>query len=215
MTIRLVVGLGNPGKTYEGTRHNVGRDFVTWLAKNYNGVLKSNIQCRAHCTTVKIVGHSVHLVVPKTYMNDSGSCVKETLDYFKIPPEQMLVVHDELDLLPGVVRLKEAGCINGHNGLKDIVRGLGGKHVFFRLRIGIGHPGRRDKVISYLTAQKLPDYERELIEQAYQLEESVLLHLVSGNIAAAMQLLHTSSLGKENSLFGVGGAGHKLRTTIS
>ncbi|MBT4664471.1 MAG: aminoacyl-tRNA hydrolase [Methylococcales bacterium] len=148
--LRLLVGLGNPGQRYIKTRHNVGFWFLDdWLAQLGSVSWRSESRFQADFAEVKIAGQSVIFLKPQTFMNLSGQAVGKVLRYFKISPQEMLVVHDELDFEAGVIRFKDGGGHGGHNGLRDIVATLGDGQ-FHRMRIGIGHPGDRRKVSDYV-----------------------------------------------------------------
>ena len=147
--IKLIAGLGNPGPEYEHTRHNAGFWWVDEAAR----LLKVSLQMeRSHFGLVartSVGGQSVWLVEPQTFMNLSGKSVGSLARFFKIAPEEVLVVHDELDLPPGGIRLKQGGGNGGHNGLKDIIARMGNNNNFFRLRLGIGHPGAKELVAGF------------------------------------------------------------------
>ena len=189
MAIRLIAGLGNPGRKHERDRHNVGFRFVSRLAERHRLALKSEARYHGLIGRLVLPGGDVWLAMPQTDMNASGKCVGAPSRFYKVAPEECLVVHDELDFTPGVAKLKEGGGVAGHNGLKDIAEHFGTQH-FWRLRIGIGHPGDKDLVADYVLSQPAPD-ERELIEQAVEkcLEVSPLL--LDGDMRAAMLKLHT------------------------
>ena len=162
--IRLLVGLGNPGPEYEQTRHNAGFWWVDDVARQ----LKVSLQMeRSHFGLVaraNVGGHSVWLVEPQTYMNLSGKSVGSLARFYKIAPEEVLVVHDELDLPPGEAKLKKGGGHAGHNGLRDIHAQLGSAD-YWRLRIGIGHPGDRNEVINFVLKPPRRE-EREAMAEA-------------------------------------------------
>ena len=139
-SIRLVVGLGNPGAQYEDTRHNAGFWYVEQLARSHGAILQPEKKFFGMTARVQIGGQEVRLLNPTTFMNRSGQAVGAMATFFKIPPESILVVHDELDLPAGVGRLKQGGGHGGHNGLRDIISSLGNSREFLRLRLGIGHP---------------------------------------------------------------------------
>jgi PTH1 family peptidyl-tRNA hydrolase len=192
--IRLIAGLGNPGRQHERDRHNVGFWFVSRLADLHRLTMKS--EPKYHGITGKLPGSAgeVRLAMPQTYMNLSGKCVGPLVRFYKIAPEECLVVHDELDFPPGAAKLKLGGGVAGHNGLKDIAAQLG-THHFWRLRIGIGHPGDKDLVADYVLAKPAPA-DRELIDQALAkcLDTSPLI--LSGEMHAAMLKLHTKDAAK-------------------
>ncbi len=191
MLIRLIAGLGNPGKRHERDRHNVGFQFVSRLAERHRVLLKSEAKFRGLIGRLSMPAADIWLAMPQTYMNDSGECVAALARFYKIAPQECLVVHDELDFAPGVAKLKEGGGVAGHNGLKDIAAGLGTQH-FWRLRIGIGHPGDKNVVADYVLSKPSPE-ERELIEQAIERSLEVSPLLLQGDMHAAMLKLHTKS----------------------
>jgi len=188
-TIRLIAGLGNPGRQHERDRHNVGFRFVSRLARAEHVELKA--VAKYHGLTAKLArpAGELWLVMPQTYMNASGKSVGALARFYKIPPGEILVVHDELDFPPGTAKLKLGGGVAGHNGLKDIAAQLG-THGFWRLRIGIGHPGDRNIVADYVLASPSPD-ERELIDAALARSLAVADLLLDGDMHAAMLKLHT------------------------
>lgn len=144
---RLIVGLGNPGPDYEETRHNAGFWFCAQLAEKRQAPLRH--EARFHGLVGQIPGPKLWLLLPQTFMNRSGQAVGALMRFHRITPAEMLVVHDELDIPPGQLRLKFGGGLGGHNGLKDITAHLGTQD-FWRLRIGIGHPGDRNEVVNYV-----------------------------------------------------------------
>jgi PTH1 family peptidyl-tRNA hydrolase len=190
-TIKLIAGLGNPGKKHEKDRHNVGFWFVSRLASGQRVELK--VVAKYHGLLGKLArpAGELWLLLPQTYMNLSGKSVGALARFYKIQPDEVLVVHDELDFPPGTAKLKLGGGVAGHNGLKDIAAQLG-THGFWRLRIGIGHPGDKNLVADYVLKQPASS-ERDLIEAvlARCLEISGLL--LDGDMEAAMLKLHTKS----------------------
>ena len=187
--IQLIVGLANPGAEYERTRHNAGAWFVTALADKAQAVLRSATTFQGmHCLT-RLHGHDCHLFIPTTFMNHSGQAVKALSSYYKIPPEAILIIHDEIDLPVGDVRLKFEGGHGGHNGLRDVIQHLGTPQ-FYRLRIGVGHPGNSKEVIDYVL--KLPaKAERALIDAALQEADKIVPLVLAGEYQKAMHQLHT------------------------
>lgn len=187
MSISLIVGLGNPGTEYAQTRHNAGFWYVERLAQRYGISLKSESRFHGLTGRGQIEGHDVRLLLPSTFMNRSGQAVVPMAKFFQVSPSQLLIAHDELDLASGVIRLKSGGGHGGHNGLRDIVPHLGNE--FHRLRIGIGHPGHRDKVTGHVLG-KAPPPEQALLDQA--IDEA--LHLtdlvIAGNLSQAMNQLN-------------------------
>lgn len=185
--MKLIVGLGNPGQKYEATRHNAGFWLVERFAARSGTVLRKDGKFQA------LVGRhgasGVWLVLPQSFMNSSGRPVQMMASFFKIAPAEVLVVHDELDFPPGVVKLKQGGGIAGHNGLKD-VSGRLGSHDYWRLRIGIGHPGERDAVTDYVLHR--PDQEeRAAIDAAIDRAIEVLPLVLGGDLQGAMLKLHS------------------------
>ncbi len=165
MTIKLIAGLGNPGPEYTRTRHNAGVWFVEELAQRNNISLRPEKKYSGLYGKGLIGGELVHLLIPTTFMNRSGQAVAPLANFFRINVENILIAHDELDMLPGSVKIKQGGGHGGHNGLKDIIARMANNKDFFRLRIGIGHPGHRDKVTGHVLG-KAPQNEQAQIEQA-------------------------------------------------
>jgi len=187
--IRLIVGLGNPGSEYATTRHNAGFWWLDELAQKQNLHFKHEAKFHGLATSTQLHGHEMLLLKPQTFMNVSGRAVAALAQFYKITPAEMLVVHDELDLSPGVARLKMGGGHGGHNGLKDIIVHLGSKD-FWRLRLGIGHPGVAAEVSDFVLNNPRRE-ERELIEQAMQHALEIVPLLIEGKTEAAMLRLHS------------------------
>ena len=191
MGIRLVVGLGNPGKEYERTRHNAG----FWLVERF--AAQNGIALRKDGKFQALVGrkdsHGPWLVLPQSFMNASGRPVQMIAGFFKIPAAEILVIHDEVDFPPGTARLKQGGGIAGHNGLKDISQRLA-THEYWRLRIGVGHPGDKNAVPDYVLGKPSAE-DRAAIDEAIARSIEVLPLCLSGDLQGAMQKLHT--VGKE------------------
>ena len=187
--LRLIVGLGNPGPEHARTRHNAGFWFVDALAERERARFGLESKLFGETAKVEIAGQPVWLLKPATFMNLSGKSVAAALRYWKIEPEEALLVHDELDLPPGVARLKFDGGHGGQNGLRDTMRLLGhGK--FHRLRIGIGHPGHKDKVTPWVLGKPGRDDEAAIL-RAIDDAAGVLPLAVQGNFPDAMTRLHT------------------------
>ncbi len=187
--IRLIVGLGNPGAEYETTRHNAGFWLVDRLAR---GDLRKEARFSALAAKTRIGGQEVWLLEPQTYMNRSGQSVGAIARFFKISPEEVLVVHDELDLPPGVARLKKGGSAGGHNGLKDISAALGTQD-YWRLRIGIGHPRElklQQAVVDFVLHRPRAE-EQSLIDEAIDKSLAIIPLLCDGRYEQAMMELHT------------------------
>lgn len=193
MSIRLIVGLGNPGPEYEQTRHNAGFWVVDNLESGFHGNgWQKESKFSALVSRVKIGGHDVWLMKPQTFMNRSGLAVGAMARFFRITPDEILVVHDELDILPGQAKLKRSGSTGGHNGLKDIASALGTQD-FWRLRIGIGHPrslNLKSPVIDYVL-QRPRREDMGCIEDAMAHAIQVVPMLCEGQYDKAMKELHT------------------------
>ena len=188
-TIQLIAGLGNPGAKYEGTRHNVGFWFVDELARSKGCSLHHENKFQGEVGKITINGQSVWLIKPMTFMNLSGQSVASLANYYKLTAENLLVVHDELDLEPGTVRLKCGGGHGGHNGLRDIISHFGSKE-FYRLRIGIGHPGSAADVSNYVLANPSSSDRNAFIE-AIDDCMPVLSQIVDGDMQKAMNHIHS------------------------
>lgn len=193
-SIKLIVGLANPGAEYAQTRHNAGAWYVDLLAGRHNQALKEESKFFGYTARLNLAGNDVRLLVPTTFMNLSGKAVAAMATFYRIAPDEILVAHDELDLPPGIAKLKLGGGNGGHNGLKDIQSKLGNNPNFYRLRIGIGHPGDRNKVVGFVLG-KPPATEQALIDEA--IDESLRctdLFLQEG-MTKAMNRLHTFKAG--------------------
>ncbi|HEC20328.1 MAG TPA: aminoacyl-tRNA hydrolase [Gammaproteobacteria bacterium] len=187
--VQLIVGLGNPGPKYEQTRHNVGFVFVDELARSKGASFKPDNKFHGEVCKLSLGGNDVWLLKPNTFMNLSGKSVAALARFYKIAPETILVVHDELDIPPGQLRLKQGGGHGGHNGLRDIVAQLGSKD-FLRLRIGIGHPGQSRDVSNYVLG-KAPRDEQIEIDNAIDEALRTLPQILDGEMQAAMNRLHS------------------------
>ena len=183
---RLIVGLGNPGADYSATRHNAGFRFCERLAAKLGVGL--NRESRFHGLVGHSHGGSLYILLPQTFMNRSGQAVAALVRFYRITPAEMLVVHDELDIVPGVLRVKFGGGLGGHNGLKDITAHLGTQD-FWRLRIGIGHPGDRNEVVNYVLKPPRPD-ERGEIDSAIDRALEAWQFIARGEWNSAMQKLN-------------------------
>lgn len=187
--MKLVVGLGNPGEKYAATRHNVGFHWLCRLAEAMQIPFKSETKFHGLCAAITQGNEQIWLLKPQTYMNASGMAVAALSRFYKISPHQILVVHDELDLLPGTAKLKLGGGAGGHNGLKDIIARLATQD-FWRLRIGIGHPGNKHAVVDYVLHPPGKE-EALLINDAIQRSLNIWPFIVNGDYTAAMHKLHT------------------------
>ncbi|WP_018232590.1 aminoacyl-tRNA hydrolase [Thioalkalivibrio thiocyanodenitrificans] len=186
--VQLVAGLGNPGPRYTETRHNAGFWFVDALARQHGADLRLENRFAGEVARIVLDGRETRLLKPQTFMNRSGQSLKLLAGFYRIPVEAILVVHDEIDLPPGEVRLKRGGGHGGHNGLRDIMAHLG--RDFLRLRIGVGHPGYKDEVVDYVLHRPSRDEEagiRESIDRAL----AVMPEVVAGELERAMHQLHS------------------------
>jgi peptidyl-tRNA hydrolase, PTH1 family len=186
--IRLMVGLGNPGAEYDGTRHNAGFWFIDEVARQLKVTLVPDRSYVGLVARLNLPGGPLWLLEPMTFMNLSGKSVAPLARFFKIAPEEILVAHDELDLMPGQMKMKLGGSHAGHNGLKDIQAQLGSPG-FWRLRLGIGHPGVKAEVINHVL-RKPPVAEREAIDQSIAQALGALDLLIAGDMERAMLKIH-------------------------
>ena len=187
--LRLIVGLGNPGADYVDTRHNAGFWLIDEIAADQGLSFRFEKRFNADECKFKAHGRDVFLQKPQTFMNRSGQSVAALARYYKIAVEEILVIHDELDLPPGVNRIKQSGGHGGHNGLRDIINHLGSRD-FFRLRVCIGHPGDSKQVVNYVL-HKPSVADLNLIEAANRDTLAAMPQLLEGRIDKAMQALHT------------------------
>ncbi|MBU1330640.1 MAG: aminoacyl-tRNA hydrolase [Gammaproteobacteria bacterium] len=188
--VQLIVGLGNPGPEYDQTRHNAGALFVERLAERQRVNLSVD---RKYFGLVGKFNHQdreVRLLIPTTFMNRSGQSVAALANFFKIKPEEILVAHDELDMPPGVAKLKQDGGHGGHNGLRDIIAQLGNQNNFHRLRLGIGHPGHASLVSNFVLG-RAPRSEQELLDTSIDFALDVLPEILAGDWTVAMRKLHS------------------------
>ena len=188
--IRIIAGLGNPEEKYERTLHNAGFWFVDELARKYGGSFRYEKKFDADYCRINLHGEDVWLVKPQSYMNCSGQPIRGVLDYYRLKTDQLLVAHDEIDLPPGTVRLKEGGGHGGHNGLRDIIKHCGNE--FLRLRLGVGHPGEKHKVTGHVLKRGSADTEAA-VERNIDDAVAVMPDVVDGSINAAMKKLHTKA----------------------
>ena len=187
--IKLIVGLGNPGSSHKLNRHNVGFWFVDALAQRVGGTtFRAEHKFQGEMCRVEIEGHDLRLLKPTTYMNRSGVSVQALSAYLHIQPEQILVVHDDLDLPVGTVRIKRGGGAGGHNGLRDCITHLGPD--FFRLRVGIGHPGQREDVIDHVLERASREDEAKIAEALGEALDVLPILLGQGD-QKAMHRLHS------------------------
>jgi len=191
MPIKLIAGLGNPGKKYESTRHNAGFWLVERLAAQHRLTLRKEPKFHALVARLDSASGPAWLQLPQTWMNESGSAVAALAQFHKIGADEILVVHDELDLPPGGVKIKQGGGHAGHNGLRDIIEKLGAPD-FWRLRIGIGHPGDRAEVASFVLRPPRQE-EASLISEAIEKSLAVWPSIAAGDMEKAMHRLHTGA----------------------
>ena len=188
--IRLIVGLGNPGAEYEQTRHNAGAWLVSRLARAENISLSPDRKFFGLAGRGRISGEDCWLLLPTTFMNLSGQAVAALANFYKIKPEEILVVHDELDLPAGVARFKTGGGHGGQNGLRDIISKLGNDKGFHRLRIGIGHPGDKNRVTGHVLSKPSANEQKQM-DEAIDNAIAVISLYVAGSKEKAMSELHT------------------------
>lgn len=190
--ISLIAGLGNPGSEYADTRHNAGFRFLDRLLADRGQTLKSEGRFAGHVAKVGIGGREVWLLAPDTFMNHSGDSVGKLAHFYKIPVNEILVVHDELDLPPGVARLKFGGGAGGHNGIADVIEKLGTPD-FLRMRLGIGRPATSAQVVSFVL-KKAPAAEQTLLDEAIHGALAQLEDIVHGRVQLAMNALHSHQI---------------------
>jgi len=187
-SIRIIAGLGNPEEKYERTLHNAGFWFADALAGKYGGSFRYEKKFDAEYCRVNMHGQDVWLVKPQSYMNLSGGPIRGVMDYYRLTVGELLVAHDEIDLPPGTTRLKLGGGHGGHNGLRDIIRHCGAD--FVRLRLGVGHPGEKSQVTSYVLKRASSDVERAIEENINEAIDVMPL-LIEDGLSAATKALHT------------------------
>lgn len=188
--VQLIVGLGNPGPEYDQTRHNAGALFVERVAASQRVNLSVDRKYFGLVGKFNHQGREVRLLIPTTYMNRSGQAVAALANFFKLKPEEILVAHDELDMPPGVAKLKQGGGHGGHNGLRDIIAQLGNQNNFHRLRLGIGHPGHASLVSGFVLG-RAPRSEQELLDKSIDFALDVLPEILAGDWTVAMRKLHS------------------------
>lgn len=186
--MQLVVGLGNPGDRYAQTRHNAGFWFADLLASRAGEAFSRQAKFHGELARFTLAGADLRVLKPETYMNRSGQAIAAVCRFFRIPPAGVLVVHDELDLPPGAVRLKLGGGAGGHNGLRDTISHIGAE--FWRLRVGVGHPGHRDQVTDYVLSRARAEEESEIRDALDAAADALEVMLARGS-EAAMQQLHS------------------------
>jgi PTH1 family peptidyl-tRNA hydrolase len=187
--IKLFVGLGNPGAEYEATRHNAGFWWVDALARDLKVTLVADRGYHGLVARANVHGHTVWLLQPQTFMNLSGKSVAALARFYKIAPEEILVVHDELDVVPGQAKLKFGGSHAGHNGLRDLHAQLG-TGDYWRLRLGIGHPGVKSEVVGWVLKKPAPE-QRTAIEECVARTLKAVPALLAGEMEKATLIVHT------------------------
>jgi peptidyl-tRNA hydrolase, PTH1 family len=188
LPLKLIVGLGNPGPEYAQTRHNAGFVLVDELAARHGGKFRGEARHRGELTRIRIGEEELWLLKPMSFMNNSGGPVRSVATFYKVAPSSILVAYDELDFPPGTVKLREGGGAGGHNGMRDVIAQLG--DAFWRLRIGIGHPGNRDAVLSYVLGRPRPEDAR-LINESIAAAADVVPTIIAEGPQKAMNRLHT------------------------
>ena len=186
--IKLIVGLGNPGADYARTRHNAGFWLVDELARRHGGTFRHEGKHQAELARVRMNGGEIWLAKPMTFMNRSGGPVSSVLGFYKIAPAEMLVVHDEIDLPGGTVRLKDAGGAGGHNGIRDIISAQG--EGFWRMRIGVGHPGGKREVVDHVLTRPSAEDQR-IIDETIAAGADAIEVMLRDGAQIAMNKLHT------------------------
>ena len=186
--VTIIAGLGNPEEKYERTLHNAGFWFIDGLVRKYGGNFRYEKKFDADICRINLHGDDVWLVKPQSYMNLSGGPIRGMLDYYRLKADNLLVAHDEIDLPPGTVRLKQGGGHGGHNGLRDVMQHCG--RDFMRLRLGVGHPGEKSKVTGYVLKKGGADVEAA-VEKNIDEAIAVMPTLLDDGLNAAMKKLHT------------------------
>jgi peptidyl-tRNA hydrolase, PTH1 family len=187
--LKLVVGLGNPGPEYARTRHNAGYWYVDELARGGRAAWRRDAHHQCELARLSVVGTELWLAKPTTYMNHIGAAARSVAGFYRIEPAEILVVHDDIDLPPGVARLKQGGGHGGHNGVRDVIAQLGPD--FWRLRIGVGHPGSKEQVIDAVL-DRASSAEQVLIDAALQRALAALPDMLRDGAQNAMHRLHSS-----------------------
>ena len=190
MAIRLIAGLGNPGRRYERTRHNAGARWLDALAARFRVPLAAQRKFKGRVGRGDLLGRSAWLLLPETYVNLSGDAVGALARFHKIAAHEILIAYDEVAFPVGTSRLKLGGGHNGHNGIKSVIAGLGNERGFARLRIGIGHPNDPALMVAYLTSAVMPQTESATVAQSSRLDDAVLGLVLDGDVQRAMNLFH-------------------------
>ena len=190
-SLKVIVGLGNPGPKHDSDRHNAGVIFLHHLCQSYGGTLRGESKFFGEFGSISVDRHEIKLLFPTTFMNHSGKSVSALCNFFKIEPQNLLVAYDEIDFDVGVTRFKEGGGHGGHNGIRDIISALGGQNGFYRLRIGVGHPGHKSMVANYVLSPPSRT-EAQIIMSDIEEAIRVIPKAVAGEWEDAMKLLHTN-----------------------
>ncbi|BAF62066.1 aminoacyl-tRNA hydrolase [Candidatus Vesicomyidisocius calyptogenae] len=192
MTIKLIVGLGNPGKNYKYHRHNVGFWFCDALAKLYAGNFKKRTKFFGEVTQINIFNHKIQLLKPTTFMNCSGQSIQSIANFYQINADEILIVHDELNINPGIAKIKSGGSHGGHNGLKNTIKILETK-AFYRLRIGIGHPGNKLPIVDFVLNTPSKD-ELDKIQNALNNSLQVIEDVIKNNLDKVIKTLQKKEI---------------------
>ncbi len=192
MTIKLIVGLGNPGKNYKYHRHNIGFWFCDALAKLYAGNFKKRAKFFGEVTQINIFNHKIQLLKPTTFMNCSGQSIQSIANFYQINADEILIVHDELNIKPGIAKIKSGGGHGGHNGLRNTIKILETK-AFHRLRIGIGHPGNKLQIVNFVLNTPSKD-ELEKIQNALNDSLQVIEDLIKNNLDKVIKTLQKKEI---------------------
>lgn len=187
--IKLIVGLGNPGEKYSDTRHNAGEWLIERLACRFNLNLSNDNKFSGKTARAVINGNEIRFLIPTTFMNLSGKSISALANFYRIQPEEILVIHDELDLPPGVAKIKQGGGHGGHNGLRDTIAQLANNKNFYRLRIGIGHPGDKNLVSAYVLGKPSPT-DWQLIDRTLDEAATCVEILIKEGITKATNRLN-------------------------
>jgi peptidyl-tRNA hydrolase, PTH1 family len=192
LPLKLIVGLGNPGREYARTRHNAGWWFVDQLAASYRGNWRAEAREHTELARIQLEGTEVWLLKPTSHMNNSGGPLSTVANFYRVSPPEILVVHDEIDLAPGVARLKKGGGHGGHNGLRDVIAHIGAD--FWRLRLGVGHPGAKELVLGSVL-DRPTGAEQQAIDEALSRSLEIVPELLRSGAERAMHKLHSANSG--------------------
>lgn len=188
MSIQLIAGLGNPGDAHQGTRHNLGAHCLRLLLERHGLAASYAARYKSEFLRATLYGIRLRCLIPQSFMNRSGQPIGRVCRFFRIPAEDVLILHDDTAFPPGIARLKQGGGAGGHNGVADVIRAIGPE--FKRLRLGVGAPPKGEKAVPWLVNQRPRKQERDLMEQACDLGDEVWRPLILGDIDAAMNRLH-------------------------